>query len=395
MTRLSRTLASKRAAGKGHTTKSIKQRQQPKDAKFAAGHALDSIVAAGQALDSIVPTLQSKFKSLLSRLEPRFAGRHHTGSEQLHFDYQLSSEVVGSGSSGDVMLARSKADTTKLYAVKKIMFNTLRSLEDWHLLEVELEVLLCADAPNVVSACDVYEDLDALHIVLPYMAGGHLVPAVQSEHGVSNVAYQMIAGMKYLHEFGMIHRDIKPENFVLEGPGGKLGIIDFGLSAFWMPGDKKLQLHCGTRGYMSPEMRTGKGYTNKADIWSFGISVFQLFTGELPFSLEGVPPSQQEVDARIASAISMHSHLAQHFLASLLKVDPCARPTAAEALQHPWFTCSGMHTNVFGCGDIYNTTPNDTDMLLQKWDRSLLRRSEDPPGSRWADLFDDEDDHAP
>jgi serine/threonine protein kinase len=203
-----------------------------------------------------------------------------------------------------------------MFAVKTIQFKNLSTLDDWHLLEVELEILLCTDSPSVVSVCDVYETECCMHIVLPYMAGGHLEQAIKSELDVLEAARQMISGVKYLHDRGIVHRDIKLDNFVWESPGDNLSIIDFGLGAFWAPNDKKLQLPCGTPGYMSPDMRTGKGYTSKTDIWSLGISILQLLVGEIPSCFEdAVPPSQQEVDAQIARAYPGNDNLAQHFLA--------------------------------------------------------------------------------
>merc|ERR1719265_3009037 len=116
----------------------------------------------------------------------------------------------------------------------------------------------------------------------------------------------------------------------------------------------------------------------------------------MPFDLDDVPPSQGDVNARLVCPSSGLSHLAQHFLAYLMKTDPCERPTTEEALLHPWFTSRSFPGHISECSkppysDGCAVDSDDIDILLERWAVSLAKRAEDPPGSRWADLCDDDE----
>jgi serine/threonine protein kinase len=354
-------------------------------------------------------TVESKFKTMLKRLGPDLASCYHVGLDRLEFDYEVSNTCIGSGCSGDVLLAQSKHDAAQLFAVKTIRLETLVDLEDWHVLEAELEVMLRVNDPNIIEVSDIYETASCVHIVLPFMGGGNLASLSMTEMEAVHATRQILSGMQFLQKLGVVHRDIKPDNVVMDSFTGNLKIIDFGLSAFWKPGDNKLRLSCGTPGYMSPEMRTGKGYTCKTDMWSLGILVFKLLVGEMPFSVdpESVPPSQEQIREEIESLTEL-GLAARHFLSCLLNSDPSQRPTAAEALQHPWLIGDSLANDVSNLAhwkqpaDCYKPAHPvrtrwadlcDEDEVFSK-DAGLSACSTVEPVARprWADLFDDEED---
>ena len=97
--------------------------------------------------------------------------------------------------------------------------------------------------------------------------------------------------MTYIHSKGIIHRDLKLENIILKGPNSykDLRIIDFGLS--YIKGEKKMLFEiCGTPGYIAPEiinLKKKRMYDEKCDIYSLGIILYMLLTGESVFSAVG------------------------------------------------------------------------------------------------------------
>jgi|EP00427_Karlodinium_veneficum_P018326 serine/threonine protein kinase len=324
--------------------------------------------------ESKVEVHQSKFGSLLAEIGSTVAGRYHVGPGKLEVDYDVSNDVVGSGCTGNILLARSKSDPVNLFAVKTYQFSEFSAPEDWSLLKNEMKLLLQSDHANVLRAVDIYENESALHIVTPFMAGGDLGSASLSPLQVAIAVRQMLAGVQFLHASGYIHRDIKPNNFVLDSDDD-VKIIDFGLCVQWKPNGRRLYQQCGTHGFMSPEMCKGTGYTNKTDMWSLGVAIFYLLEGHLPFDRDSdTAPSQQEVDACIESCSRLDLR-AKHFLKYLLKVDPSARPTAEQATSHPWFGCSFEDDAL-------------TIAALAQWERSVVTGHKKVSSDRWADMSD-------
>jgi len=288
---------------------------------------------------SPIAAIESEFGPVLARLGYKVAGRFHADTERLEENYDLSDTVLGAGANGDVRLAQSRLDGSKSFAVKTISFNSIAGMDEWTMLENQLEVALLVDHPNVVGVTDVYETDEALHLVMPCMEGGALGEELSpvSLDGEKDLARQMVLALGYLHGQGIVHRDVKPSNFVLKQKQGKcLKIIDFDLCAFWQPGDSKLHSCCGTPGFMSPELQSGDGYTSQTDMWSLGATLFQLLVGKMPFSLQEAP-NQEVVDELLNSQVTAGlNHDARDFIARLLRVDAAERPSAQEALRHPF-----------------------------------------------------------
>ena len=93
---------------------------------------------------------------------------------------------------------------------------------------------------------------------------------------------QIVAGIDYLHQLGVVHRDLKPENILISSEN-VIKIVDFGLSNVYKQ-NQKLQTSCGSPCYAAPEMIQGKLYDGlKVDIWSSGIILYALLCGVLPF----------------------------------------------------------------------------------------------------------------
>jgi serine/threonine protein kinase len=365
--------------------------------------------ASSQAEAWKLVLLRSRFRSLLNKIDPQLGVRYHFGCGKLEVDYDVSSEVVGSGCTGDVLLARSRNDLGNLFAVKIYKSSDFPTPEDRNFMQNEIKLLLQSDHPNVLHASDIYEDQHGLRIVTPFMAGGDLGSANLSPLQVAITSRQMLAGLQFLHNSGYIHRDVKPTNFVLDS-NDDAKIIDFGLCVEWEPNGRRLYQRCGTQGFMSPEMCKGTGYTNKTDMWSLGVTIFALLEGRLPFENDSdALPSQKEVVSLLESCEGLDLR-AKHFLGSLLKVNPHDRPTADQALLHPWFDCS-LEDEVLASAalkqweqfllecqrvssnywaDMSDMSTDDEESTLGPWRTSATRKQYEI--ARWVDLLSDDED---
>jgi serine/threonine protein kinase len=292
-------------------------------------------------MSPIAKALESEFGAVLGRVGPQVAGRFHTGSDRIEGSYDLSDTVLGAGSNGDVRLARSRSDGVNKFAVKTVAFSGIAGIDEWEMLENQLEVALLVDHPHLVGVTDVYETDEALHMVMPCMEGGALIDDEFStqvfDRAGKDSTREMLLALSYLHSHGIVHRDIKPSNYVLEQKQGtRVKLIDYDLCAFWLPGDEPMYTSCGTPGFTSPELRSGKGYTSQTDMWSLGITLFRLFVGQMPFSLQETP-DQDAVDKLLSSQVAAGLQPeALDLIRKLLRVDPAERVNAEDALLHPF-----------------------------------------------------------
>ena len=163
------------------------------------------------------------------------------------------------------------------------------------------------------------------------------------------------------HSHRILHRDVKPGNFMLlsEAPDAPLKAIDFGLAAFFDPSklprtDLGLE---GTPWFMAPEVLSSR-VGPEADVWSAGVMAYQLLCGRLPFDDASSPDAPalsviwkgiltQQPSFRGTTWGSI-SDRARYFVSALLKKDPKQRPTAREALAHPWVLGGDVSARALG-----------------------------------------------
>jgi len=263
----------------------------------------------------------------------------------LQEDYKLDSKVLGSGMSGPVQLATGSGGAK--YAVKSFKKKGL-SLKRQEDLKNEVKIYLTLDHPHVARLMMVYEDNEAIHLVMELMSGGELYDRLAeaktyNEELAANTTYQMLLAVSYLHEQQIAHRDLKLENFLYESKDtNHLKLIDFGFAKFWDRSTKMSQA-CGSTHYVAPEV-LAKSYTLKADMWSLGVIVFMLLTGSPPFHGAGDSEVLKKIKTGAvhwSSRFKRLSEPAQGFVKSLLVVDPSMRLDAPGALAHPWIKGSG------------------------------------------------------
>jgi len=273
------------------------------------------------------------------------SARYHTeGSRQFSDDYRIVRTVLGKGMNGEVVMAVSKSDGHQ-YALKRFHKHQLSQEELKHLRR-EVQICLSIDHPGIALLHDVYDTQKAVCLVMECCKGGELFSRLEergqySEKDAAGAALQMLRTISYLHTHHIVHRDIKLENFLYESKAddASLKLIDFGFAKVWDP-NTLMMARCGSLTYVSPDVLNGYGYTSQCDVWSLGVVVFMLLSGYPPFH-----GTEAQIRAKIKGAKPNFSHThhweyisgeAQDFVRTLLDKNPCTRPTAQGALQHPW-----------------------------------------------------------
>ncbi|MCF8262018.1 MAG: serine/threonine protein kinase [Melioribacteraceae bacterium] len=145
--------------------------------------------------------------------------------------------------------------------------------------------------PNVVVVYGFIEYDDVIGIVMEHVKG-HSIDRILRKQGrlhmrdAIHIMKEALAGLGYAHSKGFVHRDIKPSNIMIE-PGGAVKIMDFGISkSIFEKGVTKTGANIGTAYYMSPEQIRAQEVTHHTDIYSMGCTLYEILTGEPPFSFE-------------------------------------------------------------------------------------------------------------
>jgi len=227
-------------------------------------------------------------------------------------------------------------------------------------------VKVTQDSPELRRELELYEQLDdhdhivrfygheahdrQLYMFLEYMPEGSLKDKLR-EFGAFQESLcrassrQILLGLGYLHCMRVLHRDLKCSNLLLD-PGGRVKISDFGC-ARWLSGDDRARTLVGSPWWLAPEIISGKAYNEAADIWSFGCTVVELLTGELPWSNQITADNPLAAANQVAKLTASGeqplvnevctSEACRNFLWSCcLAVEPIARKSVSELLQHAW-----------------------------------------------------------
>uniref|UniRef100_A0A452IZ22 non-specific serine/threonine protein kinase n=1 Tax=Gopherus agassizii TaxID=38772 RepID=A0A452IZ22_9SAUR len=197
-------------------------------------------------------------------------------------------KVLGQGSFGKVFLVKkiSGSDARQLYAMKVLKKATLK-VRDRVRTKMERDILVEVNHPFIVKLHYAFQTEGKLYLILDFLRGGDLFTRLSkevmfTEEDVKFYLAELALALDHLHSLGIIYRDLKPENILLDEEG-HIKLTDFGLSKESIDHEKKAYSFCGTVEYMAPEVVNRRGHTQSADWWSFGVLMFEMLTGTLPF----------------------------------------------------------------------------------------------------------------
>jgi predicted Ser/Thr protein kinase len=271
------------------------ERNKPKAATTA------NAVSPPPATDATMPNL----RALKDRDAPPAADRGAVAAipetERLG-RYQLEREI-GRGAMGVVYLGRDTA-INRMVAIKAIPLAS--EFSDAELVEArsrffrEAETAGRLNHPNIVTIYDVGEERGLAYIAMEYLKGRHLSDYTKSNNlmeprKVLQVIARTADALGFAHKQQVVHRDIKPANLMYDASTDTLKITDFGIARLSGAGTTRTGIVLGTPSFMSPEQLEGRTVTGHSDLFSLGVSLFQLLTGQLPFTADSMTGLMQQI----------------------------------------------------------------------------------------------------
>ncbi len=257
------------------------------------------------------------------------------GTDLLAGRYRILTEI-GSGGMGYVLKAEDTLLNNKIVAIKTLYKETYHDEDFIQNFKNEVNILQCLSHPNLVRVYDIFSVRDSLFYTMEFVNGQDLLKYVTKNklniHDFTDLIIQVCKGLENIHDNGLIHRDLKPENILVDNKG-VIKIADFGLAKPYSSGDTISRNIAGTTNYMSPEMCVGSELSNKSDLYTLGIIIYELISLRTPFDHDSdnivfykhVHETQNSLKDIIEEVPDWLSDLVD----SLLQKDPNLRPTNA------------------------------------------------------------------
>jgi serine/threonine protein kinase/tetratricopeptide (TPR) repeat protein len=202
-------------------------------------------------------------------------------------DYEII-EQLGQGGMGVVYLGKN-IETDERVAIKTLHQNLISTDDEWLTRFLrEGEALRDLNHPNIVKMLAMCEEENQHFIVMEYLDGGSLEERMVESEGlltleeVLDISLQLADAITRAHYLNIIHRDLKPAN-VLMSTDDRACVTDFGLARTGPSDLSASGAIFGTIGYLSPEVIQGREATKRSDIWSFGVLLVEMLTGQQPF----------------------------------------------------------------------------------------------------------------
>lgn len=245
----------------------------------------------------------------------------------LEFEYKIAA-----GSNGDMYkgMFRSQDVAIKVFTTDSLNGDMQREFAQ------EVYILRKVRHKNVVQFIGSCTRPPLLCIVTEYMSGGSVYDALRKQKGVLKlpailkVAIDVTRGMSYLHHNNIIHRDLKAANLLMD-ENGVVKIADFGVARVLVQSGV-MTAETGTYRWMAPEVIEHKPYNHKADVFSFGIMLWELLSGKVPYAhLTPLQAAVGVVQKGLRPAIPRHTHpLVLELLERCWQQEPSLRPEFSE-----------------------------------------------------------------
>ena len=193
---------------------------------------------------------------------------------------------IASGGMSDVFQAKRLYDN-KLVAVKLMRDDISKNKEAVKRFYAEAELVMKLNHPNIVKVFSVQKNRNTPFITMEYIEGKTLRELLNKkrlldDQAIINISIDITKGLEYIHSKRIIHKDIKPKNILIADTTAK--ISDFGIASY---GSTAYSHRQGAPSYMSPEQVKGRDIDHRTDIYSLGITMYEMAAGQVPFKGSG------------------------------------------------------------------------------------------------------------
>ncbi|KAJ5082287.1 hypothetical protein N7532_011330 [Penicillium argentinense] len=259
-------------------------------------------------------------------------------------------KTIGAGSMGKVKLAKNM-ETGEQVAVKivpRLSTEEHRNSRDTERADRSKEIRTAREAaivslvshPYICGMRDVVRTTYHWYMLFEYVNGGQMLDYIIShgklkEKQARKFARQIASALDYCHRNSIVHRDLKIEN-ILISKTGDIKIIDFGLSNLFSP-RSLLKTFCGSLYFAAPELLQARQYTGpEVDVWSFGIVLYVLVCGKVPFDDQSMPQLHAKIKKGVVEYPPGLTTECRHIISRMLVTDPKQRAPLSEIMNHPW-----------------------------------------------------------
>lgn len=259
--------------------------------------------------------------------------------------YQRGFDIIrpiGDGGFATVYLIKSRqySNPDSDFVVKLIDLALDESHSLMNSFKAEIGALTKLCHPHVIQIFDYFTSKTLLYMILEYCPHGCIKDVISKQGAIhSPIVGQLFRGifsaLSFCHSKGIAHRDIKPSNILLD-KYSRAKLADFGLAQPFKPDGKLSRMFTGSLPYLAPEVISKHPYDPlKADVWSLGVTFYEMLTGNLPW--EGIEPEQllEEIPAKIATITAGLEPQWAPIVQAMLQINPAKRCSCADLEASP------------------------------------------------------------
>lgn len=257
-------------------------------------------------------------------------------------EYICTNRLLGHGSFSNVYGGH--MCVYKPVAIKIITVALIEKDKNKKYLKSEIEIMMKLKHDNIVNLLDVIWKNGELHLILERCGGGDFKKFLGDQAMKEGYAHfylkQLANGLKYLYNNNVSHRDLKPQNILLSDDYKTLKISDFGFAKI-IGSENLAETICGSPMYMAPEIMNNETYTDKSDLWSVGIIMFEILFARYPikgvtniFELMKELKKYKKVDIPNNPKLTNEC---KDLIDRLLTKNPSKRISWKDFFNHPWF----------------------------------------------------------